>query len=449
MKRIFLFCLLMLASTSLFAQWEHWEVTRYPGIPLTIGVDSGIWGANVLYRDNAVTRRLPQGEIVLGDIRSTDNRINGIVTHVVRIRYEGNLYAIRASNLSPIGDEQLPKDWITTPDAQKRWVISYYLDALRTQDRDTFLKYERPWIDARMEMIRRNIDRGEALRGDMWYNQDYFFSAGGLVFLESLVFFDAVIIMGGFDTSVFFINNITPFYAGYKINMSGDRRFALPEFVGNDPAIRLPFPLWEDRQSFDMIFIPDGDYMDVYLDSLDNHFATFAKVDAVILEELERLVRTNTVDLSRITTWPRRADGSMDFPPLIDISYFQASHTTTARLRLRDSPSTASQIVTTLDLGTEVQILETGAEATIDGITALWVRVLSANGFTGWCFSGYLEAIAVSVDVSENLTTAQPVTIETQNRGSGLPVSWLIISGVVLLAGVVFGVLTKHGKKRD
>jgi hypothetical protein len=316
MKRIFLFCLLMLASTSLFAQWEHWEVTRYPGIPLTIRVDSDVWGIRaIVLRDDTVTRRLIQGEVVLGDIRSTDNRINGIVTHVVRIRYEGNMFDIQASNLSPIGDERLPMDWITTPDAQKRWVISYCLDALHMQDRDTFLKYEKFWIENEMENIRRNIDSGEALRDDMWYNRNYLFSAGGLVFLESLVFFDAVIIMGGFETSVFFINNITPFYAGYKINMSGDREFALPEFVRNDPTIRLPFPLWEDRQSFDMIFITDGDYMDVYLDTLDNHFATFAKVDVVILEELERLVRTNTVDLSRITTWPRRADGTMDYPP--------------------------------------------------------------------------------------------------------------------------------------
>jgi len=55
--------------------------------------------------------------------------------------------------------------------------------------------------------------------------------------------------------------------------------------------------------------------MDVYLDSLDSHFATFAKVDVAILGELQRLIDANTVDLSRITSWPRRADGTMDFPP--------------------------------------------------------------------------------------------------------------------------------------
>jgi hypothetical protein len=54
--------------------------------------------------------------------------------------------------------------------------------------------------------------------------------------------------------------------------------------------------------------------MDVYLDSLDAKFATFAKVDPVFLTEMRSLVRTNTCDLTNIV-WPRRADGSMDYPP--------------------------------------------------------------------------------------------------------------------------------------
>jgi hypothetical protein len=69
---------------------------------------------------------------------------------------------------------------------------------------------------------------------------------------------------------------------------------------------------------------------------------------------------------------------------------FRKTHTTTDNLRMRDTPDIKGKIVTTLAKGSAVELLETGAEATIDGITAPWVKVLSESGCTGWCFSGYL-----------------------------------------------------------
>ena len=119
--------------------------------------------------------------------------------------------------------------------------------------------------------------------------------------------------MGGFARVGLFTTNIIPYSTGFRITMTGNYSFA--NRSESERAIRLPFPRYSERQSFDMIFIPDGDYMDVYLDSLNNRFASFAKVESAFLEELDRLVRTNTSNLSRITFWPRRADGSMDFLP--------------------------------------------------------------------------------------------------------------------------------------
>ena len=72
---------------------------------------------------------------------------------------------------------------------------------------------------------------------------------------------------------------------------------------------------------------------------------------------------------------------------------FQATGRTADRLRVRENPDTASAVVTTLDTGTQVRVLETGATETIGGITAPWVKVLSENGFTGWAFSGYIEPV--------------------------------------------------------
>jgi len=307
MKQLFNFIMLVFVNFISFAQWDE---ASYPGVPLSIGVDSNIWssGLQAHYTDNNITRKLLQGKRIMGDSLIW-GEINRIGTHLVFIRYKKNEYLINAGNLSPTGDIRLPSDWLVTPD-EKKWVISYYLDVLHSQDRDAFLIYEQPWINRQTEMIRNAINMGESgLIGEEWHNQFYY-----AVNPESLIFLNAVIIMGGFDRSAFFIVDIIPMSDGYKITVSGDRSFALPFFNHSIHGIRLPFPLWEERKFFDMIFIPDGDFMDVYLDSFDNHFATFAKVDNIVFEELERLVRTNKVDLSHII-WPHRADGSMEHSP--------------------------------------------------------------------------------------------------------------------------------------
>jgi len=301
MKPIFFLFLIIFSNVSLFAQLNE----EYPGIPLTVGVDSDVWNSGLLQRrEDNITRILHQGEVVMGNTQSTDSQIKGQTDRLTRVWFEGEEYVILTRNLIPMRGSKLPSDWITTLGAEKRWVASYYLNVLRSRERDTFIDFEQVWFNWLPELYEYSgVDYD-------WYERN--------INYESLVLFDAVIFMGGFFRSIFFINNITPLNAGYRITMSGDSLFARNEMLyPRVPPISLPFPfpLWEERQSFDMIFIPDGDFMDVYLDSFENHFATFAKVDAVVLEELERLVRTNTVDLSKITSWPRRADGSMDIPP--------------------------------------------------------------------------------------------------------------------------------------
>jgi hypothetical protein len=41
---------------------------------------------------------------------------------------------------------------------------------------------------------------------------------------------------------------------------------------------------------------------------------TFVSVSDEFVKQFDNLIKTNSCDLSRIT-WPRRADGSMDYPP--------------------------------------------------------------------------------------------------------------------------------------
>lgn len=324
MKRVMYILLAFLDIVS-FA----WGQTDFVGPPLIVVVDSEVRSVET---GRNVTRTINKGEIVYGEMllgkvgRSVWQRNPHFRDYVASISYRGEWYYILSNNLRPISGVYLPEAWISTASEQEKWVISYYLDVLRSQDRDTFLRYEKPWIDFYSERIKKT----EAYEhGFQWYD--------GMAIKESLVINRAGIIMGGFESSSFFITNIIPFDIGYKITMTGDWPFA--QFFESNGIPQLPFPRYSERQFFDMLFIPDGDYMDVYLDSFDNPFAIFAKVSNRVLDEVQMLIETNTCDLSGIT-WPRRADGNMDFPPTVNMSGFLASHKTTDRLRIRDNPTT-------------------------------------------------------------------------------------------------------------
>ena len=290
------------------------------------------------------------------------------------------------------------------------------------------MKYEQAWVDWSIEQVKHEMHE--------WYESSFFDD------FESLVFYDAVILIGGLRRNMFFITDIAPFKTGYRITMSGDRDFALPSLHYGSPSMSLPFPPWSDRRDFDLIFIPDGDYMDAYLDDPGNHFATFAKVDVNVLEELHMLMLNNTVDVSRITFWPRRADGSMDYPPPINMSNYSSTHRTTDKLSLHDTANNSAKIITTLPKDTEVQVIEIDSSIKTGGIITPWAKVISKTGFSGWCLLDDLEEIMdpVVYDVAEG-----DMSVHKRNDNKSLPLQFLlaIIGGVAVIIGVIVLVLRK------
>ena len=84
-------------------------------------------------------------------------------------------------------------------------------------------------------------------------------------------------------------------------------------------------PSKETAPVFDFYFIVDGDYMDVYYSfssgSSNRVFCTtFVRIDAEIRRQIDGIVWYNSYsglpipfEPQKITYWPRRADGSMDY----------------------------------------------------------------------------------------------------------------------------------------
>lgn len=77
------------------------------------------------------------------------------------------------------------------------------------------------------------------------------------------------------------------------------------------------------------------------------------------------------------------------------------THYTSDYLRLRSEANISAQIITVLEPNLGVEIVERGRKETIDNISAEWVKVIGANGYTGWCFSGYLHPL--EKDISDTL----------------------------------------------
>ena len=77
---------------------------------------------------------------------------------------------------------------------------------------------------------------------------------------------------------------------------------------------------------------------------------------------------------------------------IYNVPEFRATHEVSDSLRLRLDQSRDTGVIMTLVAGSKVHVLEVGNAELIDGINANWVKVLTEDGYVGWCFSGYLVA---------------------------------------------------------
>ena len=306
-----------------------------------------------------------------------------------------------------------------------RWANSYYLSVLRSENREMLFTYEPFWRDS--------FYRYE--EGRPWYVD---VSLSGLD-------------IGSLHTRIWELSfNTYDLIRGRIIKENGKFSFSFiciaKRLSFDGTYLRSHFSL-NERGTIALYL--DGDFLDVFINN--RKMFTLVRETEEIYRQFQNLMLNNSVDLSNVI-WPRRADGRMDIPPPIDMSNFQASHTTIARLNIRDSPNTTAPLVTTLELGTEVQVLETGLVATIGEITATWVRVLSAGGFTGWSFSGFLESIVGETAAVESPVPEAPAVIVPQAdfvvEGGGMLLwTWFAIIGVVIVAGGAVLVIVRRKKK--
>ena len=153
-----------------------------------------------------------------------------------------------------------------------------------------------------------------------------------------------------------------------------------------------------------LYFQLNGDYLYVFKNALDkaNLLYILAKADGNTIKQINSFIKTGKFDESKIK-YPKHETNN-------EISSESSSNvlpnktmTVKEKLKLRSGEATSTQVITVMQTGTKVKILELGKAETIDGINSNWVKVevqpdakdregkpIKA-GTLGWCYGGYLE----------------------------------------------------------
>ena len=269
------------------------------------------------------------------------------------------------------------------------WLPVYYLDFLKSKQRDYLLKN-----DEKDVLI-------EVYDGEHWI--DYFLLENYLKVTNIMIGLGIVNDETEHRTYDLNIIDIKKVNHGYDVTVTNGRRIinTMSEIYDIDNWLFSVMPNYTDYTPYKLLIRFDGDYLNLFLNNLNTPIQTFFKAYTETQEQIRSLVKINTVDLSRVT-WPRHADGSCDYETAVTLQQgkrYRASD----NLRLRSSGSTAGKPVVTIGKGTQVKVITVGAEQTIDNITSNWVQVEVQAGAkdrdgqpiaartTGWVFGGYLE----------------------------------------------------------
>jgi hypothetical protein len=303
MKKIFLFIFLFIPVQLILSEEILLEVIN----------DAPAWnyphrgsgtGINVFRKEIENSAILiKKGEIVKGrTFKYHKETIGGKEYYLNEVIYDNREYTVQADNLAPAFSTKLFDDsWMVSFENLSGifWIRDCYLSVLLSNNRDAFHEFEYKSIDRYNEFK----EKDEYLYEE-WYE---YTNIGTCLEMNQITIY-----IGGFVKSGFWITDIININNGYKvtvINPMFGEPYSLFNIFFSNP---ITFPT--AKPSFDLLLIKDGDYLDIFLETTENHLETYCRVNKDIIDELNSLLKNNNCNLSEIT-WPRRADGSMDYSP--------------------------------------------------------------------------------------------------------------------------------------
>jgi hypothetical protein len=322
-KKIFLIIILLTVTAVLFGEEEEALFKAIKNTPVWYNKDKGCEEPN-----ENIAFVLKKGETVTGSsIAYYKNNINDHYVYVNLFTdknhgyynrppwIERHDYLIQTDMLIPAATSSLFDDlWITIFDSNDKvfWIRDYYLSVLFSKNRDTFYDFEYKFIDS-CNALRKAMGIYYITEEEWEYNiKEEWYEYTEIK--RCLEINQTTMYAGGIgNIKRFWIKDIININNGYKITV------IYPKLGGkvdiNDPYDYNSILFPTDKSSFNLLLIRDNNYVDMYLENMENKLATFVLVDKTVVDELNNLLKNNTCDLSKITSLPRRADGSMDYQP--------------------------------------------------------------------------------------------------------------------------------------
>ena len=268
---------------------------------------------------------------------------------------------------------------IDTDIKNSHWIPSYYYELLESRNaKSKLLEYESYWNNFENFTSDPDLTWFDCFTVQRFYFDDFYF-----VYFGKYYYYDDVDFLAYLeevsDTKI--VYDVQKMYSHYFEYYLRSPLFNHPDFI----------PLYEKETPFKVILTLDGDYMKMYIDEVseENLFQILVRTTPEACDQIEKWIKGESYDLSKVVM-PRS-------------SSVGKTMTVSENLRLRSGEATTSDVVTVLQAGTRVKILEVGKAETIDGISSNWVKVkvragakdrdgkTITKGTVGWCFGGYLK----------------------------------------------------------
>ena len=410
--------------------------------------DADLYDFALESRTHTISGKLEKGAEVNLDFQNVQKSHNG--KYLLLIKYLDCFADIFSDEIVPKDtDDLIPSEFKTQESDEYVWIAEYYMDVVKTGDREILREYRPAAIKKWGEPSEDYYD---------WYTY----------ILSHNMVSNCVIEL---DLSQFFIENINIIENGFKIETD---KYKLDEDMLSKSNKNMAEP-------HTLYFIYDGDTANVFVDDLNTKLYSMVKIKKTDYEKLENFIQQKT-NLIQDFTFPRHADGTCDYE---DTSMLKTAEPAdmaalpeaviskpapdmgktaivTENLRLRTNNKTTAEVVTTLAAGTRVKVLAPGREDTIDGIASNWlqVRVLDGakdkdgnaveTGTIGWLFGGYLSETESAESESSNEKT-KPTDAETKQNAALLIVPIVAVGATlaVLLAVVIFAVVKKKKSSKE
>jgi len=244
-----------------------------------------------------ISGKILQGSVVQGVRGIQFSGLEGVFENILfqEIQYNNKRMLIYANSVIPLDTQDLFDDNILY-NQDKPLIFSIYVNALLANNRELIYLHDKLEWD---EYVSYYSDNFAYIAG--WW--EHARAHEGLVITQTTLTFTSTVK----TNNHLLIKSIKKTEDGYILKVKESNDFS---FVNN----RWNWSNSKKQEEFTVLLVHDGDYIDLYLENKNNLIDTFVFVNKELILQADNLILGYSVDLTHIS-FPRRADGSMDYPP--------------------------------------------------------------------------------------------------------------------------------------